>query len=491
MSLFNYLDEQTKKKKEDKSFMGMGSIWQEMGKPIVESIDKGLLKPAEPEPTWSYGSYDPDKFEGSLAGDKYIKEGVESRGEGGWFWKGLGYGDDFARSTVDNKWLQMVQNLAPSTGELYKGLSHIVTHPGEFLGQMTDLVQGGLLHSGALPSSMFDDEGRNEKEMASQMWDYMKTTYGTWEGFKNHAIKNPAEFLLDLSGAGFTLRAGYRVGTSAAFKGKITKVMERVDALGRAVTPPSAFASPMAAWHGSPWRFRNFRLAHMGKGEGAQQYGYGLYFGQNKKTGQSYVPPDQFMEDFLFNNYCNNKNKGDALLTDIYEFARSGETPNDLRRYINDAKKDLSADDYTRAMAEIDDIADVYQGSQGSFLYKVEINDAHIKTMIDYDVPVWQQPEAVKALLWKEEPHYMRVVEKYGKLWKREQAITKELQAISKQSLKDIEVQYNKTGKLPNTFDEGAMDFFDTPLQKKLRTEQIKLNKEMDGMNLQVGGIGN
>ncbi|MDP6587779.1 MAG: hypothetical protein QF535_24250, partial [Anaerolineales bacterium] len=43
MSLFNYLDEQTNKNKEDKSFMGMGTIWDEMGKPVVESVDKGLL----------------------------------------------------------------------------------------------------------------------------------------------------------------------------------------------------------------------------------------------------------------------------------------------------------------------------------------------------------------------------------------------------------------------------------------------------------------
>ena len=143
MSLFNYLDEQTKKKKEDKSFMGMGSIWQEMGKPIVESIDKGLLQTDTNKYKSTLPTYETTPYEG-FQSDKYIKEGVESRGKGGWFWKGLGYGDDFSRSTVDNKWLQMVQNLAPSTGELYKGLSHIVTHPGEFLGQMTDLVQGGL-----------------------------------------------------------------------------------------------------------------------------------------------------------------------------------------------------------------------------------------------------------------------------------------------------------------------------------------------------------
>jgi len=43
MSLFNYLDEQTNKNNQDKSFMGLGTLWDEMGKPVIDSVDKGLL----------------------------------------------------------------------------------------------------------------------------------------------------------------------------------------------------------------------------------------------------------------------------------------------------------------------------------------------------------------------------------------------------------------------------------------------------------------
>ena len=484
MSLFNYLDEQTNKNQsQDESFMGMGTLWEQMKKPVVEA---GLLQSEpepnpDPRPVQSYGSYDPDTFKGATHyADEGRAIGVASRGEGT-LGKFFGYDDDFARSTAESKKQQFLENLGPSMGEMYKGLTHIATHPREFLGQMTDLVQGGLLHAGVIPESMFENDGRDEKEMASQMWDYIATTYGTWEGFKEHAIKNPAEFLLDLTGAGFTLRAGYRIGTSAAFKGKVHKIMDKVDALGRAITPQSVI--PMTAWHGSPWRFRNFELKHMGKGEGAQAYGHGMYFAQNKKTGQTYVPHDVHYDDVLNTNYFKAKESGDALITDIYSFARSGDTPNDLRRYIDEAKEHIPAEDYTRAMAEIDKIADAYSGSPTSFLYKVDIPQSHIDSMINYDLPVWQQPEAVMKLLWKEEPHFMRAAEKYGKLDDRSKVITAELQSLHKQRLRDIAAEYEKTGKFPNSFDEGALDFIDkgdkyTTRIAKLKDEQLSIKAQ-------------
>lgn len=43
-----------------------------------------------------------------------------------------------------------------------------------------------------------------------------------------------------------------------------------------------------AAFHGSPYRFSKFQLQHIGKGEGAQAYGYGLYFAENPKVAESY-----------------------------------------------------------------------------------------------------------------------------------------------------------------------------------------------------------
>ena len=43
-----------------------------------------------------------------------------------------------------------------------------------------------------------------------------------------------------------------------------------------------------SAYHGSPYRFDKFSLDHMGKGEGAQAYGWGLYFAGSKEVGEWY-----------------------------------------------------------------------------------------------------------------------------------------------------------------------------------------------------------
>ena len=41
-------------------------------------------------------------------------------------------------------------------------------------------------------------------------------------------------------------------------------------------------------YHGSPLRFNQFTLDHMGEGEGSQVHGYGLYFAKNKEVAQGY-----------------------------------------------------------------------------------------------------------------------------------------------------------------------------------------------------------
>lgn len=42
------------------------------------------------------------------------------------------------------------------------------------------------------------------------------------------------------------------------------------------------------AYHGSPYRFSKFSLEHMGKGEGAQAYGWGLYFAGKREVAEYY-----------------------------------------------------------------------------------------------------------------------------------------------------------------------------------------------------------
>ena len=42
------------------------------------------------------------------------------------------------------------------------------------------------------------------------------------------------------------------------------------------------------AYHGTPHKFKDFSLEHIGTGEGAQAHGWGLYFAQDRKVSEDY-----------------------------------------------------------------------------------------------------------------------------------------------------------------------------------------------------------
>ncbi|WP_297602979.1 hypothetical protein [uncultured Akkermansia sp.] len=64
---------------------------------------------------------------------------------------------------------------------------------------------------------------------------------------------------------------------------------------GNAVITEPGVTFSIAALHASPHSFRKFDTAFMGKGEGAQAYGWGLYFAQNPEVNRSYM--NQFAKD--------------------------------------------------------------------------------------------------------------------------------------------------------------------------------------------------
>jgi hypothetical protein len=51
---------------------------------------------------------------------------------------------------------------------------------------------------------------------------------------------------------------------------------------------PTPIAAEIQAYHGSPHDFEKFLLEKIGTGEGAQAYGHGLYFAENKGVAQNY-----------------------------------------------------------------------------------------------------------------------------------------------------------------------------------------------------------
>ena len=179
--------------------------------------------------------------------------------------------------------------------------------------------------------------------------------------------------------------------------------------------PPSD-VSPLTAFHGTPHRFAaeegaplgRFSSEKIGSGEGAQAFGYGTYFAESPGVAKSY-------RDTLSKQY-----RGD---TSTYEF--NGE-PTTLNKFIFNAKSrhpELSENDAQNAahFASVfnDKIQDPFPASskvwdtpfgkavasdmQGlkkisGSLYTVDIPDSMVEKMLDWDKPLSEQPEVLRAI---------------------------------------------------------------------------------------------
>lgn len=70
------------------------------------------------------------------------------------------------------------------------------------------------------------------------------------------------------------------------------------------------------AYHGSPYKFDEFSTDFMGKGEGVQAHGWGLYFAKDKKISEKYR-----LESIGYENVANIKYKGKKLNSDYEQTA--------------------------------------------------------------------------------------------------------------------------------------------------------------------------
>lgn len=140
------------------------------------------------------------------------------------------------------------------------------------------------------------------------------------------------------------------------------------------------------AYHGSPHDFDRFSTDKIGTGEGAQAYGHGLYFAEREATAKSY-------RDAL-----DPKNK---VLSDSYDYATRALKNNrgDVKEAIKELqwKSDLDSTGYGSRMA-LGAIRLLEEGfdpkKNKATMYEVNI-DASPDELLDYDLPLSEQPEIV------------------------------------------------------------------------------------------------
>jgi len=160
-------------------------------------------------------------------------------------------------------------------------------------------------------------------------------------------------------------------------------------------------------YHGTPHTFEpekgaplgRFRSSKIGTGEGKQMYGYGLYLSEHPEVASSYkigltnpaLHFTQELEDVLPSSL-----KGKAA--DWADEIQSGKTFGDLLATVRYPwQKTL----LQQQKAPVENL--IKRQQTGGSLYKVDLPDAKIEQMLDWDRPISQQPAMQKAFnkFWK------------------------------------------------------------------------------------------
>jgi len=160
------------------------------------------------------------------------------------------------------------------------------------------------------------------------------------------------------------------------------------------------------AWHGSPYKFDQFTLDHMGSGEGAQAYGWGLYFAGDRAVADWYRKKlsgegTQRWEYFFKGNKLE---EGSPQHHAAGLVLNSGKSLASLRKevmgWITEAQSKVGWDKEISGWQQTLDILneatskkDFIEKKPTGQLYKVEIPD---ENYLLWDKPLSEQPESVR-----------------------------------------------------------------------------------------------
>ena len=183
-------------------------------------------------------------------------------------------------------------------------------------------------------------------------------------------------------------------------------------------------------FHGSPHDFERFSLEHVGTGEGAASYGHGLYFAENPAVAANYH--DQLSEgrdvvslklgkmklrapelDYTKNAHINDVENiraaiAEDLLASPLDMNAAGEggfrdhvlamVDQRIADYEKEYPEGVAAAKKLRAELEKPGALAVEFTKTTGGVYQVDIPDAHIDKMLDWDAPLDEQPAAVQQL---------------------------------------------------------------------------------------------
>lgn len=192
----------------------------------------------------------------------------------------------------------------------------------------------------------------------------------------------------------------------------VSQMMRRT---GKAPLTPFSSQAGVIGYHGSPHKFDEFSMEHIGSGEGEQAYGYGLYFAEKPSVARSYQMAQNRASTSVLSSGKDSMEVPDWLgfeikqngiddAISIWEKRLAAEMDNlnspgvtqpwILEGRINRLKSDL---DHMRAIKAN---GDINISDPGAF-YKVDIPDKYANNFLDWDKPLSEQKDSVKQAIKK------------------------------------------------------------------------------------------
>lgn len=222
------------------------------------------------------------------------------------------------------------------------------------------------------------------------------------------------------------------------------------------------------AYHGSGKTFDKFDASKIGTGEGAQAYGYGLYFAEDPSIARNY-------RDMLASRKAPDPEGYARLLLD--EYWQPGDDPDAFYEMwdmdVVDAQHDLRAGKSTYefrdgSFLQWDNKTQNYTdvGDVGGSIYEVNLK-FDPENLLDWDAPLWEQSEAVKRKLADAGIYDYENGEKYREL--REEVLTNQ---------EEMNQYVNADKEIPESLLRRSNEISDE--LRKLEVQQSKAPEKFD-----------
>lgn len=295
-----------------------------------------------------------------------------------------------ATSTAAHEW---VHNLRKTNPDLYARLENEVRRQGDAYGfaakygytmgqaheELTTAAVGDALTDPKFLERLAEHDAGLFTKMARAFLKFLK---GFADGWRNQGSD---AFLQDV-------QAFHDVLEEVLHAYERAKPKERA----QAGFVKSVFARFQRVWHGTPHRgieTTGFKLNKIGSGEGAQAYGWGMYFASQREVAQRYQPRNKRAEELMMAEYSKAERAGDYESLELWEAALTHKLSDDILSeeefgHIPITKRDAVA----RKVREIGK-----KTSAGGSLYSANIpeNDE----LLDWDKPLSEQSPAVQEAL--------------------------------------------------------------------------------------------